>query len=236
MRPSVAPFHANLAEAYRALGQYDRAVGCCRTALTLWKDYPEAHNNLGLALQALGQMAEAAEHYEAALALRPGDAQTHSNLGTALRTMGQVEKALEHFKGPSSSIPSWRAPAPTWASTCSIWAVPKRLCRTASRPSRLSPTWPRPTTTWATPIAPPRSTPRPGPAYFEALRINPDLAQSHVNLGLTLQQEGRADEAPPWFRRATEIEPKNLQFWGQYADLLTELERHPETPSNATRR
>jgi protein O-GlcNAc transferase len=55
LRPSVASFHANLAEAYRATGQLDRALGCCRTALQLWKDYPEAHNNLGLALQALGR-------------------------------------------------------------------------------------------------------------------------------------------------------------------------------------
>jgi Flp pilus assembly protein TadD len=30
MRPSVPAFHANLAEAYRAQGQFDRAVGSCR--------------------------------------------------------------------------------------------------------------------------------------------------------------------------------------------------------------
>jgi tetratricopeptide (TPR) repeat protein len=33
VNPSVAAFHANLAEAYRSLGQLERAAGCCRMAL-----------------------------------------------------------------------------------------------------------------------------------------------------------------------------------------------------------
>src|SRR5216683_492491 len=42
MRPNVPRYHANLAEAYRALGQFDRAVGCCQAALRLGPDYPDA--------------------------------------------------------------------------------------------------------------------------------------------------------------------------------------------------
>src|SRR5271167_2020787 len=40
LRPTVPAFHANLAEVYRALGKFDRAAGCARTALQLWPDYP----------------------------------------------------------------------------------------------------------------------------------------------------------------------------------------------------
>ena len=32
LRPSVPAFHANLAEAYRAQGEFNRAVGSCRMA------------------------------------------------------------------------------------------------------------------------------------------------------------------------------------------------------------
>src|SRR5262249_43191959 len=42
LRPGVAAYHANLAEAYRALGQLDRAAGCCRTALRLNPNQAEA--------------------------------------------------------------------------------------------------------------------------------------------------------------------------------------------------
>src|SRR6516164_3941835 len=49
LQPNVPAFHANLAEVYRSLGQLERAVGCCRTALNLRPDFPEALCNLGLA-------------------------------------------------------------------------------------------------------------------------------------------------------------------------------------------
>src|ERR1700722_307978 len=48
LRPSVSAFHVNLAEAYRVMGQLDRAVVSCRTALDLSPDDADVHNNLGL--------------------------------------------------------------------------------------------------------------------------------------------------------------------------------------------
>jgi TPR repeat len=59
LRPNAHVFQANLAEAYRALGDFERAAGCCRAALQIWPDYPEALCNLGAALQGLGQQTEA---------------------------------------------------------------------------------------------------------------------------------------------------------------------------------
>ena len=46
-RPGVPSFHITLAETYRNLGERKRAVGCCRTALKLNPDYPEALCTLG---------------------------------------------------------------------------------------------------------------------------------------------------------------------------------------------
>ena len=61
LRPGAAAFHANLAEAYRGLGEHEQAVDCCRKALNLQPGYPEAYNNLGLALHAMGRYEEAVE-------------------------------------------------------------------------------------------------------------------------------------------------------------------------------
>src|SRR5438067_13191831 len=49
LQPNVARYHANLAETYRALGQFDRAMGCCRGALHLTPNYAVANSNVGLA-------------------------------------------------------------------------------------------------------------------------------------------------------------------------------------------
>src|SRR5262249_46560613 len=59
LNPGVAPYYCNLAEAYRMSGQLDRAVACCKMALRLQPDYPEAHNNFGMALLTQNKASEA---------------------------------------------------------------------------------------------------------------------------------------------------------------------------------
>src|SRR5262249_43354135 len=71
LRPGVAAYPANLAEAYRALGQHERAVDCCRLALGLRPHFPEAANNLGLAWLDLGKADQAIARFREALRLKP---------------------------------------------------------------------------------------------------------------------------------------------------------------------
>ena len=96
--PDVAAFHSNLAEAHRALGQHEQAADCCRTALRLQPDYPEAANNLGLVLHDLGRDEEAVEQFDAALRLRPDYAIAQNNLGTSLLALGKDDEALEAYR------------------------------------------------------------------------------------------------------------------------------------------
>jgi tetratricopeptide (TPR) repeat protein len=228
LRPGVPAFHANLAEAYRALGQFDRAVGCCRTALQLWRDYPEAHNNLGLALQALGKTEEAVQHFEAALALRPGDAMTHSNLGTALRTLGQADKALEHFRKAVELSPKLAIAQSNLGQFLLDLGKPDEALGHCKEAVTLQPNLPEAHNNLGNAYRALGQYTEARASYFEALRINPDLTQAHANLGLALQQEGRLDEAFPWFQRATELEPNNLVYLGYFADAATEAERPSE--------
>jgi len=228
VRPSVSAFHANLAEAYRAVGQFERAVGCCRTALQLQRDYPEALNNLGLALYSLGRAAEAAEQFRAALALRPDDAQAHSNLGTALRSLGQTEPALVHFRraiainpklGQAHSnlgqflldlgrageaLPHCREAVVLQPNTAETHNNLGNVHRAAGRYSEAR------------------------ACYFEALRLNPSLARTQANLGQILQQEGRVDEALTCFRRAIELQPNSIELLGYLADAAADWDRQLE--------
>src|SRR3954454_1571013 len=92
--PSVAAFHANVAEAYRLLRQLDRAVCSCRTALRLQPHYPEAANTLGLALLAQGNTVAALGQFREALRLAPDSALVHNNLGNAVRIHGDPGQAV----------------------------------------------------------------------------------------------------------------------------------------------
>ncbi|MGO9467835.1 MAG: tetratricopeptide repeat protein [Isosphaeraceae bacterium] len=228
LRPSVAAFHANLAEAYRAIGQFERAAGCCRTALQLWHDYPEAHNNLGLALQALGRTDEALEHFEAALALRPDDAMTHSNIGTVYRVLGKTDEALEHFRRAVALNPNL-AQARTNLGQYLLdrgdadEALPHCLAAVT-----LEPNLAEAHNNLANVYRAMEQYTEARASYFEALRLKPDLTQVHANLGLTLHREGRIDEALPWLERATQLEPDSHLFLEYLADALTEKDRNAE--------
>jgi tetratricopeptide (TPR) repeat protein len=228
MRPSVSAFHANLAEVYRAVGQFERAVGCCRTALQLQRDNPEALNNLGLALGSLGRAAEAAEQFRAVLALRPDDALAHSNLGTALRSLGQTELALEHFRRAVALDPKLgQARSNLGQLLLDLGRAGEALphCREAvvlqpglaQRHNNVGNVH-RAAGRYAEARA----------CYFEALRLNPSLARTLANLGQTSQQEGRMDEALVWYRRAIELKPNSIEFLGYLADAAADWDRQLE--------
>jgi len=228
LRPSVAAFHANLAEAYRATGQFERAAGCCLTALQLWRDYPEAHNNLGLALQALGRTDEALEHFKACLALRPDDAMTHSNIGTVYRALGKPDEALEHFRRAVEINPNL-AQARTNLGQYLLdrgnadEALPHCMAAVA-----LEPNLAEAHNNLANVYRAMEQYTEARASYFEALRLKPDLTQVHANLGLTLHREGRIDEALPWLERATELEPDSHLFLEYLADALSDKDRNAE--------
>ena len=228
LRPSAAALHANLAEAYRGLGQFERAAGCCRTALRLWPDFPEALCNLGLALQGLGKHAEAVEHFRRAIELRPDFAVAHNNLGNALRELGRLDEALEHFRRAVELAPE-HAPARTNLGQMLVdrgradEALPH--CQEAVR---LQPDLAALHHNLGNAL---RALGRFGEAraaYLEAIRLDPNLARAHAHLGLVLQQEGQLGDALVWLRQATELEPANADFCTYLADLYGDREEYAE--------
>jgi len=54
--------------------------------------------------------------------------------------------------------------------------------------------------------------------YKIALQINPNFVGGHVNIAVTLAQQGKKDEAAMHFRKALELDPSNAQ-------ARTELEK-----------
>lgn len=86
--PTVSAYHNNCGEAYRALGDYERAIACYRAAISIAADYSHPYLNLGLALQSQGRNVEAISAFEHAVALSPGDADTHLGLAAALLAYG----------------------------------------------------------------------------------------------------------------------------------------------------
>ena len=64
--------------------------------------------------------------------------------------------------------------------------------------------------------------------FREALRLDPDYAQAHNNLGAMLQLAGQFDEALDHYRRALALRPDNLEARSNLAQLLSRQGRAAE--------
>lgn len=217
LRPQVAAFHVNLAEAHRSLKQYDQAVDCCRTALRLQPDYPEALNNLGLALHDLGRDEEAVEQYRAVLALRPDFAAAQNNLGTSLRDLGKNDEALEAYRKAVGLEPALALARANLGQLLTDRGQPAEGLPHCQEAVRLQPDLAAAQNNLGNALRALQRWDEARAAYAEAIRLKPDLAVAHANLGLTLQMEGKIRAALPFFRRAVELAPDDVVLYQQLA-------------------
>jgi tetratricopeptide (TPR) repeat protein len=229
LRPNSHIYHANLAEAYRALGDFGRAAGCCRAALGIRPDYPEALSNLGAALQGLGQFVESVEQLRRALELRSDFVVAHNNLGIGLRELGQKDEALEHFRRAVELDPSF-APAQTNLGQILVdsgqaeEALPH--CQEAVR---LDPNSAVLHHNLGNALRTLEKYVDAKAEYLEALRLNPKLAVANGHLGLVLQREGQLADALVWIKKGVELEPGNADIWEWLAELYDEMEEPVES-------
>ena len=214
LQPETAAYHANLAEAQRALGQHEQAIACCRAALKLRPDYPEAANNLGLALHALGRFDEAVAQFRAALELRAEFALAQNNLGTSLRELGQLGEALQAYRTAVALDPNLALARSNLGQMLVDQGEADEGLPHCQEAVRLQPDLPaalnnlgnayRALERWSEAQA----------AYDEALhRANQvpqppgELAQVHANRGLALFLEGDRAGGYASFRQAVELAP-----------------------------
>ena len=228
LRADDADFHANLAEAYRALGQYERAAEACRTALRLRPGFPETLANLGLALHGLGRHAEAAESFREALRLRPDFASAHNDLALSLRALKRYDEALSHLRQAVELAPDF-ALAQSNLGLCLLDSgQAEQALAHCLEAVRLQPELAPLHYNLAEVL---RALGKPAEAhvaYGEALRLDSNLTAAHVQRGLLLQQDGELDDALHHLERAVALEPGNPVYCEYLATLRGEREDHVE--------
>lgn len=98
LAPHIAPFHNNLANAYKAIGKTNEAIAHYQEALRLKSNYPQVHNNLGALLFRLGKFEEAATHFQKALRMDSESVDTHYNLANTFVQLDQLSIAQTHYE------------------------------------------------------------------------------------------------------------------------------------------
>ena len=88
----------NLARAFEAEGDSGGAIDQLRKALSLNRDFADAHQELGVLLFERNQLADAIAHLTDATRLAPRSATAHAALGGALAQAGRLNEAVMHFE------------------------------------------------------------------------------------------------------------------------------------------
>jgi Flp pilus assembly protein TadD len=97
-RPYDSRMHSNCGEAYRRLGDMDRASLRLRRALELNPRNADAWCNYGSVCRELCQLDEAISAYQRAVSLQPDNANAHYNLGLALLVTGNFSAGWQEYE------------------------------------------------------------------------------------------------------------------------------------------
>jgi predicted CXXCH cytochrome family protein len=110
IHPQTPEPYFELATAYQAAGQLDRAIATYREALILDGQYPAALLGLGMALRQSGELSLAADAFEQATRASPDNPKAWNELGQVDLDLGRAAPALEALKRSITLSPE--APQP----------------------------------------------------------------------------------------------------------------------------
>lgn len=226
VRPGIAAFHANLAEALRASGELAGAIEHGRQALELEPGFHPARGNLALALTEAGRLEEAVVEFERALAANERDALVHNNLGNALRLLHRDNGALEHFGRAVELEPAsaeFRSNLGQMLLELGRIDEAEQHCRIAVQ---LAPNLASARSNLGNVLREQRRLDEAMAEYQAALQLKPNVALFHNNLGQALQDVGgRLADAVRCYETAIKLDPRSARAISNLAGALDEADQ-----------
>lgn len=225
---SNADFYSHLGEAYRQLGDPERAIQACRAALLIDSGHVGALNNLGVALMEHGKTIEARQVLAEAVRLSPGFAAAHNNLGNALRMLGNREGAVAAFERAVEADPAYGEAHSNLGQLLLERLDVSSALEHCQRAVALLPNLAQAHNNLGNALREAGNLEEAKRSYAHALRLDPRNAMILGNIAQALQEEGRIDEALSWYDRALQADPSSARTYANLASCLAEHERMVE--------
>lgn len=205
-------FRGELARAFRARGELDRAVPLYRQAAADAPDNPEAWYNLAATLQEAGRPAEARTALERALHLDPARPEAHNVLALALLAEGKPEEALRELQASVALDPR------DALALNNLGNVLRGLGRLAEaeeayrRATEAAPRYAEPWNGLGT-LEVERDRPSAALSFFDrALALAPSYHEVRLNRGIALEMAGEREAAAAAYREFLVATGTNSQF------------------------
>ncbi len=209
LRPEWPEARYNLGAALWYSGAREKAVAELRESVRLDPGSAGGHAFLGMALRETGDLPGARASLQRAMALAPAMAAAYVDLAVIFLRAGNLEQGLGQLEA-GLNVPAPVPPPPDW--DAAIAALRQAVASSPTRPEShqaqnlLGLMLGRKGAPGDDVLA----------AFREAIRIRPDYAEAHNNLGLVLIQSGKDEEGIAALREAVRLAPA-------YAEARTNL-------------
>lgn len=225
-RDDRAPYHLNLAEAYRLSGKPARALRHCERALALDPDNAGALNNLGgLALQ-IGRPDAAAKAYRRLAEVMPARADGPFGLGNALYAGGRRDEAIAAYRAalarqadhPGATLNLAQLLAENGQAADAIGLLDGALARHPEAPELHY--------ARGAALRAAGDLAAAAAAYREALALRPDFLEARFNLGAALQEDGKLDAAAESYDAVLALAPDHARAHNNLGTVHAERADH----------
>jgi tetratricopeptide (TPR) repeat protein len=247
-RPNYPEAHLNLALALGETGQRAEAKGHFEKAARARPDSAEVQSGWGLLLRELGQPEQAIEHLRKALQLKPQEAKHHFNLALTLQEQGKLEEAVICLQEAVHLQPSWAEAHFTLALANLRHDRWEEALVSFKQALQLRPDLPEahyylghallgqgllaeavahfrqlpPAPSVVEPEAPSAEREDGRKDCYEAVRLDPERADAHLELGIALGRQGRLEEAIIALHQALRVQPNYAEAYLHLGTALRE--------------
>jgi Flp pilus assembly protein TadD/ADP-heptose:LPS heptosyltransferase len=107
LAPGMPWFHNNIAEAFKAAGRWDLAIGAYENFLKLIPNEPDAMHSLGVAQDRAGRTNEGVATLLRTMTLHPNFPKPYMSYGAILEKQARYDEALKHFEKACALKPDY---------------------------------------------------------------------------------------------------------------------------------
>jgi tetratricopeptide (TPR) repeat protein/serine/threonine protein kinase len=221
-RPDHAHAYYCRSNAYRNLGELDKALADLNQAIELAPKSALAWYGRGVVLGRLGRPREALADFSNAIGLDPGNAQAWYSRGVAYNALHQYEKSLADFSKAIELDPHPDALTARGNAYSSLKQIDKALAD-LSRAIELDP---KSGLAWASRGNVYQSLGRPDEALADsnhAIEQDQKNPWGWISRGNVYRLLGQADKSLADFSKAIDLEPKNAQAWSNRGTAYLDL-------------
>ena len=226
--PQEAPYHYNLGEALRALGDFEAAAASYRRVLAIDPGVADAHYNLGNCLYEIGDLYGALECYRHAVELAPADAEAYNNLGNAYAELDRIEDAATAYRRATQIDPRFAMAHNNYGNMQAKLGRADDALASYRRALELRPKFARVHLNLGLTLMKRGDVAAATDAFRAAVAARADFAEGHVNLANALLAGGDKAGALDVLDRYLETDGANTRVLAARTVVLTELDRRDE--------